>query len=195
MGKFDSSEKDFPVLTKEAFICQCHRVQTMGAGGSAEAMKFSDVLILVGIGMLCAGFIIHGWVENTQLDSEGVSEYEKSVFLLKGDKLMLDIESISDSEGDIAIFFDNELIDEERFTLTAGQKESMPSLESKEYGEYRVEIIVDSGSIELDVDISRTMMLDFLIYPIGAAILIFGLQKRGVELANQSIDAELELDK
>lgn len=195
MGKFDSSEKDFPVLTKEAFICQCHRVQTMGAGGSAEAMKFSDVLILVGIGMLCAGFIIHGWVENTQLDSEGVSEYEKSVFLLKGDKLMLDIESISDSEGDIAIFFDNELIDEESFTLTAGQKESMPSLESKEYGEYRVEIIVDSGSIELDVDISRTMMLDFLIYPIGAAILIFGLQKRGVELANQSIDAELELDK
>ena len=195
MVKFDSSEKDFPVLTKEAFICQCHRVRPMGAGGSAEAMKFSDVLILVGIGMLCAGFIIHGWVENTQLDSEGVSEYEKSVFLLKGDKLMLDIESISDSEGDIAIFFDNELIDEERFTLTAGQKESMPSLESKEYGEYRVEIIVDSGSIELDVDISRTMMLDFLIYPIGAAILIFGLQKRGVELANQSIDAELELDK
>ena len=195
MVKFDSSEKDFPVLTKEAFICQCHRVQNMGAGGSAEAMKFSDVLILVGIGMLCAGFIIHGWVENTQLDSEGVSEYEKSVFLLKGDKLMLDIESISDSEGDIAIFFDNELIDEESFTLTAGQKESMPSLESKEYGEYRVEIIVDSGSIELDVDISRTMMLDFLIYPIGAAILIFGLQKRGVELANQSIDAELELDK
>ena len=167
----------------------------MGAGGSAEAMKFSDVLILVGIGMLCAGFIIHGWVESTQLDSEGVSEYEKSVFLLKGDKLMLDIESISDSEGDIAIFFDNELIDEESFTLTAGQKESMPVLESKEYGEYRVEIIVDSGSIELDVDISRTMMLDFLIYPIGAAILIFGLQKRGVELANQSIDAELELDK
>ena len=167
----------------------------MGAGGSAEAMKFSDVLILVGIGMLCAGFIIHGWVENTQLDSEGISEYEKSVFLLKGDKLTVDIESVSDSEGDIAIYFDNELIDEESFTLTAGQKESMPGLESKEYGEYRVEINVNSGSIELNVDISRTMMLDFLIYPIGAAILIFGLQKRGVDLANQSIDAELELDK
>ena len=167
----------------------------MGAGGSAEAMKFSDVLILVGIGMLCAGFIIHGWVEDTQLDSEDVSEYEKSVFLLKGDKLMLDIESISDSEGDVAIYFDGDLIEEERFTLAGGQKESMPSLESKEYGEYKVEIIVYSGAIELNVDISRTMMLDFLIYPIGAAILIFGLQKRGVELANQSIDAELELDK
>ena len=167
----------------------------MGAGGSAEAMKFSDVLILVGIGMLCAGFIIHGWVENTQLDSEEVSTYEKSVFLLKGDKLTLDLESVSDSEGDIAIYFDDELIDEDGFTLAAGQKESMPALESKEYGEYRVEINVDSGTIELNVDISRTMMLDFLIYPIGAAILIFGLQKRGVELADQSIDAELELDK
>ena len=164
----------------------------MGAGGSAEAMKFSDVLILVGIGMLCAGFIIHGWVENTQLDSEEVSKYEKSAFLLKGDKLMIEIESTSDSEGNIAIFLDNELIDEERFTIVSGQKESMPTLESKEYGEYRVEISLDSGSIELNVDISRTMMLDFIIYPIAAAILIFGLQKRGVEMTNQSIDAELE---
>ena len=165
----------------------------MGAGGSAEAMKFSDVLILVGIGMLCAGFIIHGWVESSQLDADGTDKYEKSVYLLKGDKMVLDIQSITDSEGDIAIYFDSELIDEERFTLTAGQKESMPTLESKEYGEYKIEITVDSGSVELDVDISRAMMLDFLIYPIGAAILIFGLQKRGIEQSNESIDAELEL--
>ena len=167
----------------------------MGAGGSAEAMKFSDVLILVGIGMLCAGFIIHGWVESSQLDADGTHKYEKSAYLLKGDKIILDIQSITDSEGDIAIYFDSELIDEERFTLTAGQKESMPTLESKEYGEYKIEITVDSGSVELDVDISRAMMLDFLIYPIGAAILIFGLQKRGIEQSNKSIDAELELSE
>ena len=167
----------------------------MGAGGSAEAMKFSDVLILVGIGMLCAGFIMHGWVENSQLDADGTSTYEKSVYLLKGDKLLIDIESITESSGEIAIYFDSELIDNERFTLISGQKESMPTLESSEYGEYQVVITVDSGSIELDVDVSRTLMLDFLIYPIGAAILIYGLQKRGVELSNQSIDAELELNE
>ena len=90
----------------------------MGAGGSAEAMKFSDVLILVGIGMLCAGFIMHGWVENSQLDADGTSTYEKSVYLLKGDKLLIDIESITESSGEIAIYFDSELIDNERFTLT-----------------------------------------------------------------------------
>ncbi len=165
----------------------------MGAGGSAEAMKFSDVLILAGIGMLCAGFIMHGWVENSQLEADGTSTYEKSVYLLKGDKLLVDIESITDSNGEIEIYFNSELINNERFTLTSGQKESMPTLESNEYGEYSIVITVDSGSIETDVDISRTMMLDFLIYPIGAAILIYGLQKRGVESVNQSVDAELEL--
>ena len=59
----------------------------MGAGGSADAMKFSDVLILVGVGMLCAGFIIHGWVETTQLSSDDEKPYVKSVHLLKGDQL------------------------------------------------------------------------------------------------------------
>ena len=57
--------------------------------------------------MLCAGFIIHGWVETPNSIRMGLIRYEKSVFLLKGDKLMLDIQSISDSEGDIAIFFDS----------------------------------------------------------------------------------------
>ena len=165
----------------------------MGAGGSAAAMKFSDVLILVGIGMLCAGFIMHGWVENSRIDANGKSEYEKSVYLLKGDKLSVDIESISDSNYSIAVYFDSELIEDEDYFLSSGQKQSIPTIESSEYGEYSIVITADDGSIELDVDISRTMMLDFLIYPIGAAILLYGLQKRSAELANQSIDAELEL--
>ena len=51
----------------------------MGAGGSADAMKFSDVLILVGVGMLCAGFIIHGWVETTPLSEDDEKPFEKNV--------------------------------------------------------------------------------------------------------------------
>ena len=64
----------------------------MGAGGSAEAMKFSDVLILVGIGILCAGFIIHGWVGNIELDDEDEEGYVKTAHLLNGDKFTIDIE-------------------------------------------------------------------------------------------------------
>ena len=53
----------------------CH----MGAGGSADAMKFSDVLILIGIGILCAGFMMHGWVESVSLESgENAQPYQKS---------------------------------------------------------------------------------------------------------------------
>ena len=165
----------------------------MGAGGSADAMKFSDVLILVGIGMLCAGFIMHGWVENAQIDAEGQSKYEKSVYLLKGDKLRLDYEALTDSRVNVEIFLYSESIEDEQFTMTSGEKKSMPTLESKEYGEYLIEITVDYGSIEIDADISRTLMLDFIIYPIGAAILIYGLQKRKGETSNQPVDAELEL--
>ena len=32
------------------------------AGGSAQAMKISDVFIVVGISILVAGFIMHAWV-------------------------------------------------------------------------------------------------------------------------------------
>ena len=167
----------------------------MGAGGSADAMKFSDVLILVGIGVLCAGFIMHGWVENAQIDAEGQSKYEKSVYLLKGDKLILDYEALTDSRVNVEIFLDSESIEDEQFTMTSGEKKSMPTLESKEYGEYLIEITVDYGSIEIDADISRTLMLDFIIYPIGAAILIYGLQKRKGETANQPVDAELDLQE
>ena len=52
--------------------------------------------------------------------------------------------------------------------------------------------MLDSGSGEVDVDVKRALMLDFIIYPIGVAILIFGLQKRRSEIDSESIDAELE---
>jgi hypothetical protein len=34
-------------------------------------------------------------------------------------------------------------------------------------------------------------MLDFIIYPIGSAILLFGLQKRRVEQESVPVDAEI----
>ena len=165
----------------------------MGAGGSAEAMKFSDGLILVGIGILCAGFIIHGWVGNIELDDEDEEGYVKTAHLLNGDKLTIDIESITDSEGKIVILQDTVEIERIDFQLSSGEDYSAPTFTSKEYDKYSVEITVSSGSVEADVDINRTLMLDFIIYPIGAAILLFGLQKRRNEMDVETIDAELEL--
>ena len=67
--------------------------------------------------------------------------------------------------------------------------------DSDEYDEYTLEIIIQTGSVEADVDISRAFMLDFIIYPISIGILLFGLQKRRSELANTAVDAELELQE
>lgn len=163
----------------------------MGAGGSADAMKFSDVLILVGIGMLCAGFIIHGWVESTPIASEDEKPYEKSVHLMNGDELYIDIACEIDCEGEAIITRDSEQVYLYGFQLLSGE-ETDDYFQSDEYDGYKLVITLDSGSGEVYVDVKRTLMLDFIIYPIGAAILIFGLQKRRNEIDNASIDAELE---
>ncbi|DAC58079.1 MAG TPA: hypothetical protein HA354_04325 [Candidatus Poseidoniaceae archaeon] len=163
----------------------------MGAGGSADAMKFSDVLILVGIGMLCAGFIIHGWVESIPIASEDETPYEKSVNLMKGDELNILIACEEDCEGEAIITRNSEQVYQYGFQLLSGD-ETDDYFKSDGYDGYKLIITFDSGSGEVDVDVKRVLMLDFIIYPIGAAILIFGLQKRRFEMRSVSIDAELE---
>ena len=170
----------------------------MGAGGSADAMKFSDVLILVGIGILCAGFIIHGWVETTPISNEDDNPYEKSVHLLKGDELNIVVMCDEGSSigtccgGELTIIKDGEVSSQLDFQITADENLE-EYFKADEYGEYKVEISLDSGSGAVDVDVKRALMLDFIIYPIGAAVLIYGLQKRRAEMNNGSVDAELEL--
>ena len=70
----------------------------------------------------------------------------------------------------------------EKFTYT---------LDSKESGSLPVAISIDWGVAEAEIDINRVFMLDFVIYPIGIAILLFGLQKRRVEKESAPIDAEI----
>ena len=55
----------------------------MAGGGTAQAMKVSDVFIVVGISILVAGFIMHAWVSSEQYDFEGEDEevIEKSFVL------------------------------------------------------------------------------------------------------------------
>jgi hypothetical protein len=54
-----------------------------------------------------------------------------------------------------------------------------------------VSISIDWGEAEAEIDVKRVFMLDFIIYPIGIAILLFGLQKRRVEQESAPIDAEI----
>ena len=93
--------------------------------------------------------------------------------------------------GKRTISKDSTIIEQYGFELTSSGvfKEYFESLE---YAEYKVDISLNAGEGHVDVDVKRVLMLDFIIYPIGAAILIYGLQKRRNELETSSIDAELE---
>jgi len=171
----------------------------MGAGGSAEAMKFSDVLILVGVGVLCAGFIIHGWVETTSIDYEENPAYIKQLTLLDGDKVEFDVECISepffttapfDCSGDVIIYDGLEEPTTQPYQLMEGEKFTY-TFDSKESGSLPVAISIDWGVAEAEIDVKRVLMFDFIIYPIGIAILLFGLQKRRVEQESAPIDAEI----
>ena len=171
----------------------------MGAGGSADAMKFSDVLILVGVGVLCAGFIIHGWVETTSIDYEENPEYSKSLTLLDGDKVEFNVECISepffstasfDCSGNVIIYDGLEEPTTQPYQLMEGEKFTY-TFDSKDSGSLPVSISIDWGAAEAEIDVKRVFMLDFIIYPIGIAILLFGLQKRRVEQESSPIDAEI----
>ena len=171
----------------------------MGAGGSADAMKFSDVLILVGVGVLCAGFIIHGWVEKTSIDYEENPEYSKSLTLLDGDKVIIEVECINDNDdmtasndciGDVVIDNGLEEIEKQSYQLMKGEQLKY-TFDSKDSGSYQATITIDNGEAEAEIDIKRVLMLDFIIYPIGIAILLFGLQKRRVEQESAPVDAEV----
>ena len=150
----------------------------MGAGGSADAMKFSDVLILVGVGVLCAGFIIHGWVETTSIDYEENPEYSKSLTLLDGDKVEFNVECISepffstasfDCSGNVIIYDGLEEPTTQPYQLMEGEKFTY-TFDSKDSGSLPVSISIDWGAAEAEIDVKRVFMLDFIIYPIGIAI-------------------------
>ena len=177
-------------MRKNSFAVVCD-INIWGQVAQPDAMKFSDVLILVGVGMLCAGFIIHGWVETTQLSSDDEKPYVKSVHLLKGDQLNIFFECEEDCSGEATISKDSTIIEQYGFELTSSGVFKQ-YFESMEYAEYNVDINLNAGEGQVDVDVKRVLMLDFIIYPIGAAILIYGLQKRRNELETSSIDAELE---
>ena len=56
-----------------------------------------------------------------------------------------------------------------------------------------VEVGASDGVVEGEVliDVQRSLMLDFMVYPLGALILSFGIYKRKEEKSVEPIDAEL----
>ena len=112
---------------------------------------------------------------------------------------MFDVECIKDNDdmiasddcsGDVVIYNGLEEIETQSYQLMKGEQFSY-TFDSKDSGSYQATITIDNGEAEAEIDIKRVLMLDFIIYPIGIAILLFGLQKRRVEQESAPVDAEI----
>jgi len=163
----------------------------MSGGGTAPAMKMSDVFILLGVTFLVGGLFIHGFVPSTLVNAEG-EHYSNGASLLKGDTIEFILTAENDSSVDVEILNDQGVIvQEESMFLTAGDSDSVYFVaDEKGFVSYSVNFTEGSGEIVVDVD--RKLLIDFIIYPLGIVCVIFGFAKRKDEKMNETMDAVLE---
>ncbi len=163
----------------------------MAGGGSAPAMKMSDVFILLGVTFLLGGLFIHGLVSPVGVDSESEA-YTSGASLLKGDSMQFTIEAVDQSSFSIEIFDEGgSVLLTESFDLASGDSESI-DFEADEKGFYSFSIEFSDGSGDVLVDVDRKLLIDFIIYPLGAVCIVFGIAKRKDEQGKEALDAVLE---
>ena len=171
----------------------------MAGGGGAQAIKVSDVFILVGISILAAGFIMHAWVSPDEYEIEGEEPVviEKNVLLMKNDRLEFKINSESLDLLTVSVYSHGEVYQliptniEEQFSSNYRPQYEFKAEESGNYF-VTAQITGDSNSTgEVIIDVQRSLMFDFIVYPIGALMLSFGIYKRKEEKSIEAIDAEI----
>ena len=151
----------------------------MGSGGEAPPVKTNDVLILIGASILLAAFITHSWAKPMIISEEKVSkEYD----LFSSDEVTI---SWSGNISSIAITMDG--VEQK----TPDFVEDSMTFKASESGSYKFEIEGDEGA-EILISTSRAFMIDWLLYPLGAIMLAFGLWKKTVEGEDEILDALIE---
>ncbi len=147
----------------------------MGAGGAAPPVKSEDVMILIGSTILLTLFVIQAWSVPTNIEctqsEEGKDECE--THSVKYDM----------SEGDV---FTLEVVDGEvrpTVILPDGSKD----FPNNQKGEWTFEatssgvhtfklLAIEESSV--DYSVSRGIIIDYALYPVGGLILAFGILKK-----------------
>jgi len=163
----------------------------MAGGGTAPAMKMSDVFILLGVTFLVGGLFIHGLVSPIPVNTD-TEPYSNGASLLKGDTIEFTIAAENDSFVDVEIFDDQgAIVKEKSMFLAAGESDSV-NFEADEKGFFSYTVEFTEGSGEVVVDVDRKLLIDFIIYPLGIVCVIFGFAKRRDEKMTEVMDAVLE---
>jgi len=163
----------------------------MAGGGSAPAMKMSDVFILLGVTFLLGGLFIHGMVSPVQVNADA-EPYTGGASLLKGDSMQFTFEAVNQSSFIVEMFDEKgSIVLSESYDLEGGDTQSI-DFEAEEKGFYSFSVEFSEGAGEVLVDVDRQLLIDFIIYPLGAICVVFGLAKRKDEQGKETLDAVLE---
>jgi len=167
----------------------------MSGGGTAPAMKMSDVFILVSISILVGSLIMHSWPEPEYLSND--VSHSKNLSLSEGDKINMQFSASNATT--VTISLGGEVVEE---IVMAENSEDDFVHEIKSSKDYNLVISVngeDNTSItEVVISIDRQSMLDKIVYPVGVLLLVFGLYKRKEEKELESskeeiLDAEIDV--
>ena len=156
----------------------------MGGGGEAPPVKGEDVIILIGASILLVTLILHAWVTPTKLHStenddgdEQIDYYVVSHDMSAGD--VFEIEVVSGSVniemkfGNDGDYMEQENSNSDKWDFTAD--------ESGEYF-FNISDVFDGNSSDFSSEfiasISRGLVLDLIMYPIGLVVLGFGMAKK-----------------
>ena len=165
----------------------------MGGGGTAPAMKMSDVFILTGLTLLLGGLFMHAWVSPIDHGAED-PPYTNGASMMKGDAFDLRITVEEETTLRIVLKDDTKtILSAESFVLAAGEtQEKVIAMEDGGYYTYEIDTKGVNASIETSIE--RKYMIDMLPFPVGAIFLAYGLYQRteAEEDSDEVLDAELD---
>ncbi|MEK9730669.1 MAG: hypothetical protein VW230_02800 [Candidatus Poseidoniales archaeon] len=149
----------------------------MAGGGTAPALKMSDVLIFSGISILLASLVMHAWEPQLGIEEDGEA-LSNGVSMMKDDRLLLSVEVVNESTVRISVQNEaGETIGSEIKTIAKGTSFEY-SFEAEDAGFYTYKIDTRGNEADINVDIQRKWLIDFVPIPIGAILLGLGLSQR-----------------
>ena len=154
----------------------------MGAGGEAPPVKGEDVMILLGASIILVMLIIQTWVVPTNIEEGPEKEFIVKYELSEGNIFSLDV---------------NEGVVKPQVYSPSGEWEAFDNVEddweytAEESGVYSFKILAIEDS-EIEYSLSRGIIFDYILYPIGALILGFGIFKKIAAQEDEPIEALLE---